>query len=114
MCPCSQGLPSSPPVDLPPAKVAIIGAGMGGCFTAMFLRENGGENLDIHVWAKKGSKVGGRSGTREMNGHIYEVGASVIHSRNKYLSDAANNFGEYSYLHNYVHVYVGGGSTLVT
>ena len=69
---------------------------MGGCFTAMFLRENGGGNLDIHVWAKKGSKVGGRSGTCEMDGHIYEAGASVMHSSNKYLSDAAKMFGKQS------------------
>ena len=80
--------------ELPPARVAIIGAGVGGCFAAQFLREQGGENLDIHVWAKKGSKVGGRTATFEFAGHHYETGASVIHSENKHLVDAAMEFGE--------------------
>ena len=74
--------------------MAIIGAGIGGCFTAKFLREKGGGKLDIHVWAKKGSKVGGRTATFEFNDHIYETGASIIHSSNKYLSDAAEEYGK--------------------
>ena len=80
--------------ELPPAKVAIIGAGMGGCFTAKFLREEGGGKLDIHVWAKKGSKVGGRTAVFEFDGHVYETGGSVIHTSNKYLSDAAKEHGK--------------------
>ena len=64
----------------------------------MFLRENGGQELDIHVWEKKGSKVGGRTGTCEIGGHLYEAGASVIHSSNKYLSDAATDFGKHRFV----------------
>ena len=79
--------------ELPAAKVAILGAGMGGCFSAKFLRENGGGKLDIHVWMKKDSKVGGRAATSEFEGHTYETGASIIHSKNKYLSEAAKEFG---------------------
>lgn len=85
--------PVPPEDDLPPAKVAVIGAGIGGCFAAKFLRENGGKKLDIHVFAKKGSKVGGRTGVCQLDGHQYEMGASVIHSDNKYLSDAAKKHG---------------------
>ena len=83
-----------PPEELPAAKVAILGAGMGGCFAAKFLRENGGGSLDIHVWMKKGSKVGGRTATCELAGHTYETGASIIHTRNKYLFSAAKQLGE--------------------
>ena len=67
---------------------------MGGCFTAKFLRENGGGKLDIHVWMKKGSRVGGRTATCEVAGHTYECGGSVMHSKNRYLSDAAKEFGK--------------------
>ena len=41
--------------ELPAARVAVIGAGVGGCFAANFLRELGGQKLEIH---KKGSHVG--------------------------------------------------------
>ena len=76
--------------------MAIIGAGMGGCFASKFLRENGGKKLEIHVFAKKGSKIGGRTGVCQMDGHVYEAGASVIHTSNKYLSDAAKEHGKCS------------------
>lgn len=82
-----------PDVELPAAKVAIIGAGIGGCFAAKFLREKGGSNLDIHIFAKKGSKVGGRTAVFQYHGHFYETGASVIHSDNKYLADTAKKHG---------------------
>lgn len=79
---------------VPAARVAVIGAGVGGCFASNFLRElNGGQHLDIHVWNKKGSCVGGRTATTEFAGHTYETGASIIHSSNKYLVDAAKKYG---------------------
>lgn len=81
--------------DLPSAKVAVIGAGMGGCFAAKFLRENGGKNLDIHVFAKKGSKVGGRVAVCHFDEHVYEAGAVVFHSGDKYVNDAVREHGEY-------------------
>ncbi len=81
--------------ELPAVKVAILGAGMGGCFAAKFLRENGGDKLDIHVWMKKDSKVGGRAATTELAGHTYETGASIIHSKNKYMSDAVKEFSKF-------------------
>ena len=87
--------PPQPEDDLPAAKVAVIGAGIGGCFSAKFLRENGGKKLDIHVFAKKGSKIGGRTAVFEFDGHTYETGASVIHTDNKYLVDTAKEHGEW-------------------
>jgi protoporphyrinogen oxidase len=80
--------------ELPPAKVAVLGAGIGGCFAAKFLRENGGKNLDIHVFAKKGSEVGGRAGVCHYDGHLYESGALILLPENKYMSDAAREYGE--------------------
>ena len=80
--------------ELPKAKVAVIGAGIGGCFAAKFLRENGGSNLDIHVYAKSGSKIGGRAAVFQFHDHSYETGGSVIHADNKYLVDAAKKHGK--------------------
>ena len=78
------------------ARVAVIGAGVGGCFAANFLRELGGQKLEIHVWNKKGSRVGGRTATTEFAGHTFETGASIMHSSNKYLMDAANKYGMFT------------------
>ena len=89
---CSTG--SKEDRDLPAARVAVIGAGVGGCFAANFLRELGGQKLEIHVWNKKGSHVGGRTATTEFAGHTFETGASIMHSSNKYLVDAANKYGK--------------------
>lgn len=75
--------------------MAVIGAGIGGCFAAKFLREKGGKKLDIHLFAKKDSKVGGRTAVFEFDGHVFETGASVIHSSNKYLSDVAKEHGKW-------------------
>ena len=66
---------------------------MGGCFAAKFLRENGGKNLDIRVFAKKGSKIGGRVAVCQFDGHSFEAGALIIHSENKYLVEAAKQHG---------------------
>ena len=88
----------SPPGEakkLPRARVAIIGAGIGGTLTAHFLRKlPGGENLDIHIWQKPGSEVGGRAATIEFDGHLYECGASLFHSSNKHLTSLVTEFGE--------------------
>ena len=81
--------------ELPSARVAVIGAGVGGCFAANFLRELGGQNLEIHVWNRKESSVGGRMATTEFAGHTFETGASIMHSSNKYLVDAAKKFCKY-------------------
>ena len=82
--------------DLPQARVAIIGAGVGGCCASYFLRELGGDNLDIHVWQKKGVPVGGRTAVIDFAGHMYESGGSVIHTSNKYLVDFAKQFGKHT------------------
>ena len=47
----------APPKDFPKARVAIIGAGVGGCSAAYFLRQLAGDSLDIHVYSN--GKIGG-------------------------------------------------------
>ena len=84
--------------ELPPARVAIIGAGMGGCFSAKFLRELGGRELDIHIWNKQEGHVGGRAETIKLGDHWYEAGAGVAHTSNQYLVDAVSEYGRYAKL----------------
>lgn len=77
--------------NVPPAKVAVVGAGVGGCFSASFLRELGGGTLEIHVYSD--GPVGGRTATLDVDGHLYESGGSLIHTSNKYLVDMAKRYG---------------------
>lgn len=91
--------------DVPAARVAVVGAGVGGCLAAYFMRRQGGERLDLHVFQRPGCPVGGRTAVIEFCGHTHETGASIIHSSNKYLVDFAKQFGRYgSVLYCTVHV----------
>lgn len=74
------------------SKVAIVGAGVGGCTAAYYLRDQSGSDVDIRVFSQDG-RVGGRTAVIEMEGHLYETGASIIHTSNKYLVDFADKFG---------------------
>lgn len=74
--------------------VAIIGAGIGGASAAYFLNELfGGDGANIHIYER--DVVGGRLATTNINGRYFEVGGSVIHPRNKYLSQFMDLFGNY-------------------
>ena len=79
-------------VPLAPARVAVVGAGVGGCCAAYFLREKAGEAVKIDVFER--GVVGGRTATFAFRGHVYETGASIIHKSNKYLVDLSEKFGE--------------------
>ena len=85
-----------PPTDFPPAKVAIIGGGVGGCTAAYFIREQCGSSVDISVFNDT-EVVGGRCAVIEFDGNIYESGASIIHTSNKYLVDLRKKFGTQLY-----------------
>ena len=78
---------------LEPCRVAVVGAGVGGCLAAYFLRQKGGEAVQVDVFER--GAVGGRTGTFSFQGHTYETGASIIHSSNKYLVDLSKEFGEH-------------------
>ena len=77
---------------LEPARVAVVGAGVGGCLAAYFLREKGGEALKVDVFER--GEVGGRSATFVFRGHECETGAIFMHTCQKYLSDLRKEFGE--------------------
>ena len=76
-----------------PFRIAIVGAGVGGCSAAYFLRKLCGEDIDLHVFEK--AVVGGRTDVIQFDGHKYESGGAVMHSSNKYLADFAQQFGTY-------------------
>ena len=79
-------------VPLAPARVAVVGAGIGGSLAAYFLRQRGGEALEVDVFER--GVVGGRTAVISFQGHTYETGASIIHTSNKYLVDLTKEFGE--------------------
>jgi len=72
-------------------RVAVIGGGIGGTATALFLREELGEEVDIVVYEK--DRIGGRLATVEMGGRHYESGGSIIHPRNRYMANLTNSLG---------------------
>ncbi|KAG4080356.1 hypothetical protein HA402_010848 [Bradysia odoriphaga] len=73
-------------------KIAIIGGGIGGTSCAYYLNEMFKEEADIHIY--EGSKIGGRLATATMgDGKEYETGGSIIHERNKYMSDFVRELG---------------------
>lgn len=74
-----------------PFRVAVVGAGVGGCSSAYFLRRLIGDDLDLHVFEK--AVIGGRTDVIQFDGHKYESGGAVMHSSNKYLLDFAQQFG---------------------
>ena len=77
---------------LPAARVAVVGAGVGGCCAAYFIsRERGGEAVKVDVFER--GVVGGRAATLPFRDHVYETGGSVIHTSNKYLVDLSKEFG---------------------
>ena len=82
---------------LEPARVAVIGAGVGGCCAAYFLRKKGGAALKVDVFER--GVVGGRTTTFTFQGNEYETGASIIHTSNKYLVDLSQEFGEFLCIH---------------
>jgi len=77
---------------------AIIGSGIGGTSCAYFLKEIFKDlvNLDIY----EGNKVGGRLATVMLSdGNEYETGGSVIHQRNRYMSNFVTNLGKLENIH---------------
>ena len=77
---------------LGPARIAVVGAGVGGCLAAYFLRKKGGEALQVDVFER--GEVGGRVATFVFQGHVRETGAIGMHTCQKYLSDLRKEFGE--------------------
>ncbi|KAG8232243.1 hypothetical protein J437_LFUL011796, partial [Ladona fulva] len=71
--------------------IAVIGAGIGGTSVSYFLKELfEDEEIEIDVYESK--KVGGRLATVDIDGLVYEVGGSVIHPDNRYMSHFCKKF----------------------
>nr|CAD7567921.1 unnamed protein product [Timema californicum] len=73
-------------------EAAIIGGGIGGTSAAFFIHDLFGSNgaqIDLY----ESNRIGGRLATIEVNNQKYEAGGSILHPRNKYMSDFVKLFG---------------------
>jgi prenylcysteine oxidase/farnesylcysteine lyase len=71
-------------------RFAIIGSGIGGSSAAHYLLKN--ENIKVDLY-EKSDRVGGRVLSKEINGKIFDVGASFIIQANKLVMELINEFG---------------------
>ena len=71
-------------------SVAIIGAGAAGASSAYHLA-NYTDNVNITIF-EKNNYVGGRTHMTEIDGDVYELGASMYVQKNKILVDAVKEF----------------------
>ncbi len=76
--------------------VAIIGAGISGTSAAYFLSKTPGLNPKIDVYSK--DPVGGRMATINIQGYDFETGGSILHPRNRYMKQFAEQFGTLRFL----------------
>ncbi|RWS32034.1 Prenylcysteine oxidase-like protein [Leptotrombidium deliense] len=74
------------------ANIAVIGGGTGGSAVAYFLHEqsNGKHSVDVF---EKTNRIGGRVRSKPFEQNFYEIGASIIHSKNEYATKFAKQFG---------------------
>ena len=76
-------------------RIGVVGAGVGGAFTAHFLRELLGVNVTIVVFDAN-ERAGGRVlDTTTLLGEplAQELGASMAITQNRYVRDAADKLG---------------------
>lgn len=80
--------------DTPGGRVraVVVGAGVSGAFAADALRRELGARLDLTV-LEGDDRIGGRALQREIAGIAVETGASLFHSANRLLTDAASALG---------------------
>ena len=71
---------------------AIIGGGIGGTATAYFLHEltKGKALIDVY----ESGRVGGRLASIPFAGHYYEIGGSILHPANQYMTKFVSELGE--------------------
>ncbi|XP_072835265.2 prenylcysteine oxidase 1 [Pogona vitticeps] len=75
----------------PPAKIGVIGAGIGGTSAAYFLRQKFGRDVQIDVFEK--GEVGGRLATLNVEGKYYEAGGTIIHPLNLHMKHFVKELG---------------------
>ncbi|XP_069475013.1 prenylcysteine oxidase 1 [Ambystoma mexicanum] len=86
-----RGLTETRAVRHPPARIAIIGAGIGGTSAAYFVRQKFGDHVPIDVFER--GDVGGRLATVEIEGKEYEAGGAVIHPLNLHMKMFVEKLG---------------------
>jgi len=72
-------------------RVAIVGGGIGGCTTALFLRQELGDDVEISVFEKE--KIGGRVATVKVGKRFYESGGAVLHPANRHMANLTQTLG---------------------
>lgn len=65
-------------------RVAIVGAGIGGCASAYFLRQDVGDGIELTV-VERQSHVGGRVSPIQLGDDVFEAGASIAVDANEYV-----------------------------
>ncbi|CAI5783404.1 prenylcysteine oxidase 1 [Podarcis lilfordi] len=75
----------------PPARIGVIGAGVGGTSAAYFLRQKFGKDIQIDIFER--GEVGGRAATINLEGKSYEAGGSVIHPLNLHMKHFVKELG---------------------
>ncbi|XP_062817063.1 prenylcysteine oxidase 1-like [Anolis carolinensis] len=79
------------PLRRPPARIGVIGAGIGGSSAAYFLRQKFGKDVPIDVFER--GQVGGRLATIDLEGKGYEAGGTVIHPLNLHMKHFVKELG---------------------
>ncbi|KAF7236725.1 Prenylcysteine oxidase [Varanus komodoensis] len=75
----------------PPARIGVIGAGIGGTSAAYFLRQKFGKDIHIDIFERE--KVGGRLTSINLEGRYYEGGGSIIHPLNLHMKHFVKELG---------------------
>lgn len=88
---CGLGSLVNAELRAPPARIAIVGAGIGGTSSAYYLRRKFGKDVKIDVFERE--EVGGRLAVLEVQGHDYEAGGSVIHPLNLHMKRFVKELG---------------------
>jgi len=73
-------------------KVAVLGGGLGGAATALWLRDAFGSEEDLEVVVICDDVVGGRCRTIEFDGGRYEAGTSVVSNTSVYFRQLMRRF----------------------
>ncbi|KAF0294466.1 Prenylcysteine oxidase [Amphibalanus amphitrite] len=72
-------------------KIGIVGGGIGGASTALYIRRLFGDDADIELFEM--GRLGGRLAVEELDGHRYEAGGSVIHTKNRCMMELIESLG---------------------
>ncbi|KAM4748194.1 prenylcysteine oxidase 1-like [Rhinophrynus dorsalis] len=74
-----------------PARIAVVGAGIGGSAVTYFLQQQFGPQVQIDVY--EADRIGGRLATLTVNNQQYESGCPSIHSLNLHMQDFVKLLG---------------------